>query len=871
MINFSSIKTWLYGVLVIVVIPPAVMLFDFTYERNANALVEMHERVASLARTQAGIAGELIQNGHETLERMIKRPLIGALDPSKCDPILHDTKFWYSYIVNLTVVDATGQVLCNSLELPPENLPSYRARELFSHVLESKAFTVGAPVIGHTTGIWGTSLAEPIIDEGGSMIGVLTMTVDLSHLDITVPKAFSAATDVSIVDTSGNYVIRSSASAVRQDWQGRKLSDQHLLAAVLAQQAGALRLQGPDNIDRIFGFAPVPGAPWYVIVATPVAPIVASARSDTFIGVATIALVLLLSISAGAVIVRKIEKPISSIAETARAWMDGNLQARAVESGPAETQMVVKQFNQMLEQRLIAERAQQAREAQMRLVTDNVPALIVHVDAGMRLRFINPTAASWYARAPADLVGMKINDFFPRERFEELRETIETTLAGTTTRIEQRGVYPDGKERWLDYVRVPEHAEDGRVIGYFGLAIDITARKEAEEKARQNEEQLRQAQKMEAIGELTGGMAHDFNNLLAIIIGNLSLLRDVKKEDAEVEELAGEALDAAKHGAKLTRSLLAFARRQPLQSKNVDVNALITHISQLLSRMLGEDIETTLNLGTDVWPCVIDAAQLEASLVNLATNARDAMPNGGRLIVATANRRLERDYAGRQVGVTPGDYVMIEVSDSGTGIPRDKIDRIFEPFFSTKPTGRGTGLGLSMVFGFVKQSQGHITVYSEPGAGTTFRLYLPRAQQKGEVSEPDSPPVLAHGSGETVLAVEDNVALRRVVVRQLTELGYRVIEAENASTALALLERGPADVLFTDVVMPGQMNGYELAKAALARWPSMKIVLTSGFSERVLDVSDELAVNFRLLSKPYEKYELSRIIHDALTAEAAPT
>ncbi len=386
---------------------------------------------------------------------------------------------------------------------------------------------------------------------------------------------------------------------------------------------------------------------------------------------------------------------------------------------------------------------------------------------------------------------------------------------------------------------------------------------------RRTEERLVQAQKMEAIGSLTGGMAHDFNNLLGIIIGNLDLLRGQLAGQpggaAEADELAHEALDAAMRGADLTRRLLAFARRQPLQPERVDLNDLVGGMAKLLSRTLGETIAVSLDLAADVWPVVIDPAQLEASLANLATNARDAMPGGGRLMIATANRHLDADYALQYPEIAPGDYVMLEVSDTGTGMMPEVLSRVFEPFFTTKPQGKGTGLGLSMVFGFLKQSGGHINVYSEPGVGTTFRLYLPRAPAGAAAAADTRAATLAAASrGETVLAVEDNMALCRVVLRQLRDLGYRVLEAENAAAALALLESETVDLVFSDVIMAGEIDGYGLAHAVRARWPGVKIVLTSGFPQTKLDGERAASDEFRLLSKPYRREDLAKILRDTL-------
>jgi PAS domain S-box-containing protein len=400
---------------------------------------------------------------------------------------------------------------------------------------------------------------------------------------------------------------------------------------------------------------------------------------------------------------------------------------------------------------------------------------------------------------------------------------------------------------------------------FTGILRDLTGQKREQLERIKLEAQLHQAQKMEAIGNLTGGMAHDFNNMLGVIIGNIDLLRDLRGDDAELDELTREALDAAFRGADLTRRLLAFARQQPLRPQRVEVNELVSGITRLLSRTLGEDIEISLDLSPEPWPIVVDPAQLEASLTNLANNSRDAMPNGGRLMVVTSNRYLDADYAAHHTEVAPGGYVVIEVSDTGTGIPPQLMNRIFEPFFTTKGRDKGTGLGLSMVFGFIKQSGGHISVYSEPGIGTTFRLFLPRMREDVPAVEESSAIPLAHGRGETVLVVEDNAALRRVVVRQLDELGYRVLEAENAATGLRLLEQETIHLLLTDVVLPGGTDGRELARRARECWPNIKIVFTSGFSEaRLSGNASRLSSCTPLLTKPYRKEELASAARKAL-------
>jgi len=423
---------------------------------------------------------------------------------------------------------------------------------------------------------------------------------------------------------------------------------------------------------------------------------------------------------------------------------------------------------------------------------------------------------------------------------------------------ETRIARPDGDVRLLRIEGQAVTDTDGSIRRLAGTMQDITER-------RLIERQLSQAQKMEAIGSLTGGMAHDFNNGLGVIIGNLDLLARMVKSIRPAAEMCDEARQAAARCADLIRGLLAFARRQPLQARQTDVNALVEGITRLLGRTLGENVEMRLTLDDALWPVMADAAQLEAALVNLATNARDAMPKGGHVDVTTRNVQLDAQYAALHSEVVAGPYVLIEVSDGGEGIPPDIIGRVFEPFFTTKEPGKGTGLGLAMVFGFVKQSGGHIDVYSEPGHGTTFRIYLPRAQSndaRAAVGTERRPMV---GGNETILVVEDNAPLRRIAVQQLTELGYRVVEAENAEQALLAVScKEPVDLLFTDVVMPGAMDGIELANFVARLRSGPAVLLTSGFPAVRSPGRRTSPTGFAILGKPYRIDDLAHAVRDAL-------
>ena len=351
--------------------------------------------------------------------------------------------------------------------------------------------------------------------------------------------------------------------------------------------------------------------------------------------------------------------------------------------------------------------------------------------------------------------------------------------------------------------RICVRDQNGEMQYLLGVSEDMTERKSVED-------QLRQAQKMEAVGRLTGGLAHDFNNLLTIIIGNLDLLQEDIAGNQEAESKIETILQASERGAELTRLMLAFSRRQPLQARAVDVNKLIRQTTSLLNRTLGEDISIELRPATDLEPALVDESQLETALLNIAINARDAMPGGGTLTVTTRGAELDADYAALHPGVTPGTYVQIEIADTGIGMPPEIVEHIFEPFFTTKAVGTGSGLGLSMVYGLIKQSQGHISVHSEVGEGTVFKLILPVARP-AELQAPGPEQTTEQAAGPSgdavILAVDDNPHVRATVVVQLQGLGYRVREADSARGALEILDgTDRIDLLFTDIVMPGGLQ-----------------------------------------------------------------
>jgi PAS domain S-box-containing protein len=496
---------------------------------------------------------------------------------------------------------------------------------------------------------------------------------------------------------------------------------------------------------------------------------------------------------------------------------------------------------------------------QLAALIDASPHAIVCIDAESRVILWNASAEKLFGYTAAEVIGCPYPLVLPEEQ-AEFNERLRRLSSGEVLRnLASHRRHRDGTAIDTSSSASAFYDSAGRLLGII-FAIEDSR----ERNAVQN--QLRQAQKMEAIGQLTGGLAHDFNNLLGVILGNLDLLAEGFEGRGEERDLTEAAIQAALRGAELIRQLLAYARRQPLAPKLTQIAPLLEATAKLLSRSLGENISLELQIPRGIWPVRIDVSQLESSLLNLAVNARDAMPNGGRLIIEATNVCIDKHALELNLEATPGDDVLLAVSDTGSGMSPEVQARVFEPFYTTKGH-RGTGLGLSMVHGFVKQSGGYSKIYSELGRGTTIRIYLPRALD-GDVCEPD----IVHGDmptgdKEVILVVEDNAGLRDLAVRHLESLGYRTISAADGVSALAIIKSGVLiDLLFTDVVMPGGLDGRALAAAARQLQPRLKILFTSGFTAAAASAAIEDRFGSNLLSKPYRKGDLAHRIRTMLDA-----
>ncbi len=534
-----------------------------------------------------------------------------------------------------------------------------------------------------------------------------------------------------------------------------------------------------------------------------------------------------------------------------------------------QAQEQLRNSNQRLGRR-VEERTDALRKSEqqfLQLVLGVEDVAIYMIDTSGHINTWNPGAERIKGYTSEEIVGKHFSVFYTEEdRAKRIPEiALDTAMQQGKYEAEGWRVRKDGSRFWASVLVDAIRDSSGKLLGFAKITRDMT-------EWRAMQEQLHQAQKMEAIGQLTGGVAHDFNNLLTVILGNLDTIgRLLPPLDARLKRAVDQATRGAQRAATLTQQLLAFSRRQPLNPKPTEVNRLVSGISELIRRTLNENISIETVLGAGVWRIEIDAHQLESALLNLAVNARDAMKSGGKLTIETANAHLDERYAANYAEIEPGQYVVICVSDTGTGMSKDVLARAFDPFYTTKPIGQGTGLGLSQVYGFVKQSGGHIKLYSELGEGTTVKIYLPR-YTGGQIDlEPEPQQMVPQGaSAEVILVVEDDDDVRQFSSESLRELGFSVLEASDGPSALRILELNPdVKMLFTDVGLPG-INGRELVDAARKRRPQLKVLFTSGYARNAIVHQGRLDQGVQLLTKPFTRAQLAARVRDVLDAKDDP-
>ena len=740
----------------------------------------------------------------------------------------------------LLVVDDKGRVVFDSDGHTIGGDRSMRPYFAYHRDTVDSKFDVGGPIQNPQTKAWSMPASRALRRADGSFAGVIVAVLDPAFFDRVWTAGRSSDAVVGLFRDDGQLLVRSpfDDSVMGKSFAGGPAFEQ----VRAGMTAGTFETVTPvDGVERIVAFRRLGAYPGFVIViGQDKAAVLANWRHTVWITVA----------GAAAVIVAV----VVLLTLLTREW-----------------------------------RVRRDADERSRLLFEASPYPLFAIDVGdERFSAVNDEAVAKYGWRREEFVGMAVDDLYPPEDLQplaalrgEVLPAVPAPGAPGAARVVEGLRHRTRTGELLDVeLNVRRIDLDGRPTTLV-MARDVTDRIRAEQARQAAEEQLRQSQKMEAVGQLTGGVAHDFNNILTIIMANTDALQEEESLDEPVRKRLGQIAKAVMRAAELTRQLLAYSRKQPLRPQPTDIDALVTTTGLMLRRVLGAEIEIVPSLAGDLWPVNVDRTQLETALVNLCVNARDAMPGGGRLSIETANVTLDAAHAARTPDARAGDHEMLAVTDNGSGMPPDVAARIFEPFFTTKGVGKGTGLGLSMVYGFIQQSRGHITVDSGPGRGTSFRLYLPRGEERRTEARAAARPAISGGS-ERILVVEDEPLVRASILLQLKSLGYDVAEAADGDSGLAACEAAastpavaaggePYDLLLTDVVMPGRLNGRALAGEVLRRWPGMRVVFMSGYSDNALMEDGRLAADVLLLGKPFRKSDLAQMLRRAFdTASDRP-
>jgi signal transduction histidine kinase/HAMP domain-containing protein len=818
--------------------------------------VEVQDEALGLAKLASAEQQQIVRGIRQVLIALSELPAIKSKDGAACDRYFGAIKQQYPAFITFAVADINGDYFCdtNSLHHPL----TAAGRVYFAEALKTGAFTVGRFSIGRSTGRNVVQFALPFYDNDGRMAGGIIAALSLDWLaDHIARQNIPPGAALTIADDQGTYLARYPDNA---PFVGKRMADTSLLAA---EQPGTADILDVDGVERIVGYSTLraESGGFFVTLGLDKAEAFAPIQRRALHGM------LLIALSTGLVLMfmwfgarRFIHRPLGQLVDAANQWRLGDYARRVdIHHRQSEIARVGDALNTMAEalqthERDLREAKDRAERATARIMTafESTTDSVILVDRDWRIRYLNERAKLQISDG-RDLIGADLWAAFP----EAVRSNIysQYRMAASEQRPTAFETFSRERNTWYEINAFPSSQ---------GLAVyfrDITAQKRALETRRSIEEQLRQSQKMEAVGQLTGGVAHDFNNLLTVVSGNLALIEESAGDGDSVRQFAAAASQAAHRGAKLTAQLLAFSRRQVLDPETVYPDKLVCEFLPLLRRAVGEGCQIRLRTDELVWPCHVDPAQLETALLNLTLNGRDAMPNGGVVEITIRNAIVE---GGDVAGLAPGSYVTLSVADTGDGIAPAVLDRVFEPFFTTKEVGKGTGLGLSMVYGFVNQSGGHVTIASEVGTGTTVTLYLPRAPADTK-AEPETVKVqVASPAGlERVLVVEDDEQVMDVTSAMLTGLGYRILCAPNATEAIAILKGGEAlDLLFSDLGLPG-MNGIDLAREARRLRPGLKVLLTSGYTADIL-ARDRGPLEFPIVRKPFYKADLARSLRAAL-------
>jgi signal transduction histidine kinase/CheY-like chemotaxis protein/HAMP domain-containing protein len=826
---------------------PAIAIQTYNeFELRRSRQIEVQDHALGLAKVAAAEQQQIVQGIRQVMIALSKVPAIQAKDAQACDAYLSAIKERYPAFLTFLIVDTNGRSFCDTnSDHKPVNVAG---RAYFANALKTGTFTVGKFSIGRSTSRNVIQFALPFYDDAQRMGGVIVAALSLDWLaDHLAQGGVPHGTTLAITDRRGTVLARYPDN---DRFAGSTIPAKPLIT----DHPATVDMVDLDGVERIVGYSALEAGSAGLLVSVGIdkAQAFAEIQRRTARGILLIILgtsMVLILTSLGAR--RFIHRPLGELLDAANEWQFGNYSCRVnIDERHPEIGWVGTAFNDMAEalwdrERELRDAKEKAEQAAARITTafESATDNILIVDREWRITYINARAK---AQIPdgRDLIGAELTAAFPAgsTRFQE---------AMSNQHPVSFEIFCAEHNAWYEVNAFP--SSEGLAV-YFR---DVTEHKRALDAARLMQEQLHQSQKMEAVGQLTGGVAHDFNNLLTVVAGNLERIEDHAGDNERVRHLAAAARQAADRGAKLTAQLLTFSRRQPLEPKVLYADRLIREFEPLLRRAVGERCLIKLISEERLWPCHVDPAQLETAVLNLSLNGRDSMPAGGVLEIMARNVILED---GALAGLVPGPYVSLSVKDTGCGMSPETRDRVFEPFFTTKDVGKGTGLGLSMVYGFVRQSGGHVTVESSLGVGTTVTIYLPKAAQTPDddvkAVQKEAVPI---GSGR-ILVVEDDEQVLEITSAMLIELGYQVLRARNGASAIRMLESATeVDLLLSDVVMPHGMSGVELAREAKRLRDGIKVLLTSGYATDVL-ARHQARGEFPFISKPFYRAELAGCI-----------
>jgi PAS domain S-box-containing protein len=851
-----SLRSQIIGLLLALALPlGAILAFSFMSEYRVSAERAEGAAVELAVATANGVA-QVLGDADASLAELARDLTVLALDGPGCVPWLREVNMVMPQFSNIAVVDATGDIVCSAVPLGEAGM-NVRDRSWFSAVSSTRAPAIGRFQTGDITGRSIVVVARPLLARDGSFRGAVVAGVDLRRFqsllqDLPAPPGAV----VTLADDAWTVLARSRDA---DRWIGQTLPGDTVPERLIAPGAGMMRASGLDGISRVFGFATVRGAQWRVYAGVPETWIYGPVRDAGLRRAIAFALVLIGVSILTLLLFRRVAHALEALVESTRAAAT-HTGVRVPEEGPSEVVHVARQFNATLASR---ERAETelvlARERYRSVLRNAVSGIFVCTPRGLFVE-VNPALVDMLGCAnEAQLSAIDAHDLFvDPEMFDSLASR---ALAGERLH--------DVEVEWR---RVDDTALCVRLSGSAAktltgervlewIAEDITER-------RALEDQVLQTRKLDAIGRLAGGVAHDFNNLLTIMRGQAQFLLMEMSDQDPLREHAVEIVEATTRGARLTRQLLAFGRRQMVQPVPLDINDVVRGLETMLRRVMGENVRIVTHLSDAIDPVLADPGQVEQIVMNLVLNARDAMPAGGEVVLVTDAQQLDADACRGRPGAREGRFTSLTVRDTGQGIAPELIGRVFEPFFTTKPHGAGTGLGLATVYGIVSQTGGFIEVASDPEAGTSFAVFLPVVDASPAVDAPQPTPDSEPASG-SILVVEDEAAVRRVVSGILRQQGFRVAEAGSAEEALTVAATLPdLDLLLTDEMMPG-LRGSQLAERLIRDRPALRVLFMSGYTDQPPTGSSFQGVPSAFLPKPFSQQTLLELVARLLRREPA--